>query len=85
MFYTYVLWGKENKNFYIGYTQNLERRLSEHKAGKVHTTYRFPSFELVFYEAFLSECDALRRERYFKTTKGKKALRLITQESVKMI
>ena len=38
--------------------------------------------KLVFYEAFISKEDALRREEYFKTTKGKKSLRLIVRNSV---
>jgi len=39
-------------------------------------------FELVFYEAYKSKKDAQRRETYFKTTKGKRALKLILQESL---
>jgi len=33
------------------------------------------SLELIFYEAFPTKTDALRRESYFKTTKGKVTLR----------
>jgi len=40
-------------------------------------------FHLVFYEAFLSKEDAKRREGYFKTNKGKKALKLMLLASLK--
>jgi len=83
MYYTYVLFSKDENKFYIGYTINLERRIDEHKSGSVHTTYRFTEPRLIFYEAFVSQNDAERRERYFKTTKGRKALRLMLRDSLK--
>lgn len=82
MHYTYVIWSLDYKKFYIGHTDNLKRRLNEHLAGDNHTTYRFGKLKLLFYEAFISKEDALRRERYFKTTKGKKALKIILRNSL---
>lgn len=75
MYYVYVLFSKKDNLFYIGYSANLVRRIKEHKTGQVTATkYRLPLI-LVFYEAYLNKSDALRRERYFKTTKGKAVLR----------
>jgi len=85
MYYTYVLYSTIAKKFYIGYTTNLQRRFKEHVGGKSHTTYRFPDLNLIFYEYFISKQDAIRRERYFKTTKGKKALKLMLRESLNLI
>ena len=82
MHYTYVLWDEKNKKFYIGYTSDLKRRLSEHQDNKNHTTSRMDKPRLIFYEGFVSKEDALRREGYFKTAKGKKSLRLITRNSI---
>ncbi len=82
MQYTYVLYEKGKDRVYIGYTADLGKRLKDHRYGGVHTTARYKSKELVFYEAFLSEEDARRREKYFKTTKGKKALRFIIRSSI---
>ena len=49
MYYTYVLKSKKDSNYYIGYTESLKKRLSEHNSGKVRSTkYRIP-FELVYY------------------------------------
>ena len=82
MYYVYILLSKLDDKFYIGYAENLNRRIKEHKAGLVHTTVRYSDLNLIFYECFLSKRDALRRERYFKTTKGKKSLRLIVRDSL---
>ena len=83
MYYVYILWSKEDKKFYIDYTEDLDRRIQEHKNGQCHTTLRMKKPTLVFYEMFQSQIDAKRREEYFKTTKGKKTLKLMLRESLK--
>ena len=80
MFYVYILY--DGKRFYIGLTSDLDRRLSEHKSGKVKATKNRKSLKLVFYEVLLKKEDAVRRERYFKTTKGKRSLRLILKKTL---
>ena len=37
--------------------------------------------ELIFYEVYFNKKDALRREKYFKTTAGKKALKIMLRET----
>ncbi len=75
MYFVYVLTSKKDKKLYIGYTGNLRNRLKEHNSGESYSTkYRRP-IELIFYEAYLSKKNAERRERYFKTAKGKTTLR----------
>ncbi len=56
MYYVYVL--KKEKGLYIGYTDNLERRLEQHK--------RKYKCELIYYEAFLSKRQATQREKKLK-------------------
>jgi putative endonuclease len=79
MFYVYILLGRENR-IYVGYTNDLKRRFQEHQMGKAWTTSRMLPIKLIFYEAFLSEEDARRRETYLKTSKGKSTLRLMLRE-----
>ena len=82
MYYTYILRSIRDRKLYIGYTTNLERRLTEHQMGKsISTACRRP-FQLIFYEAFLDEKSAKRRESYFKTTKGKTALKIMVRETL---
>jgi putative endonuclease len=75
-FYVYSLESQKDGNKYIGYTNNLKRRLEEHKKGlSFATKFRLP-FRLIYFEGCLNEEDAKRRERYLKTTQGRRFLGL---------
>ena len=73
MFYTYLL-ESEKGDFYAGFTANLRKRIAEHNQGRNVSTKR-RSWRCIYYEACTDEEDARRRERYFKTTDGRRALR----------
>ena len=73
-FYTYILKCVDGK-LYIGSTENLDRRLSEHQSGHVISTSNRRPLNLVYYEACLSKKTAGERERYFKTGYGREFLR----------
>ena len=64
MFYAYVLESAKNKRHYIGSTDNLKRRFSEHNAGLggKYTSDNRP-FRLIYYEAYISKADALAAEK----------------------
>ena len=75
-FYTYILESLKDKERYVGYTSNLKRRIEEHNKGKSFSTkFRLP-FRLIYFEGCLHSEDAKRRERYLKTTPGRKFLGL---------
>src|SRR3972149_8707845 len=80
---TYVLLSEKDNNFYIGSTSDLKQRLTSHFHGASKATAPRRPFKLVFCEYFYSKKDTLRREKYFKTTQGKKALRIMIRESLK--
>lgn len=80
MHYVYILLSQKDHKFYIGLTNNLERRMSQHSNGKVISTKARRPLDLIFYEAYLNEKDAVRREDYFKTNKGKRTLKLMLKE-----
>lgn len=84
MHYVYVLKSIKHDQLYIGRTSNLRRRLKEHQNNKVKTTRKYGKIKLIFYEAFLSKRDSIRREKYLKTTKGRSSLRQIIRESLKI-
>lgn len=67
-FYVYILRNKDgNTNrLYIGSTNDLEKRLKDHRNKKVFSTKRFPDFDLVYYEAYICEKDARLREKHLK-------------------
>jgi putative endonuclease len=79
---TYVLFSEKDRMLYVGYSSNLERRLIQHNSGNVKSTsYRRP-LQLIFCEFYLFEADARKREMYFKTTAGKKALKLMLRSTL---
>ena len=84
-FAVYVLYSLKDHQFYIGYTANFTRRMEEHAEGRSKSTKCRRPFVCVFCEYYLSKSDALRREQYFKTTVGKRVLRLMLQESFMLV
>ena len=77
--YGLIIWGTPHC---IGYTTNLHERLTSHISGNSKATEPRRPFTLLFCEYYLSKHDAARREKYFKTTVGKKTLRFILKESL---
>ncbi len=72
MFYTYILKSLKNGTLYIGSTNDLERRFSEHNLGQSSYTKKNIPYEIVYYEAYKSENDARLRESNLKL--GRNAL-----------
>ena len=85
MYYVYVLLSLKDNKFYIGFTNDLRRRLREHNSGRNSSTKPRLPLKLIYYEAHLSKVDATRREKYFKTAKGKSSLKQVLRESLKNI
>lgn len=75
MFYVYVLKSLRNGGLYIGCTKDLIRRINEHSSGSVESTKNRLPIELVYYEACLNQSDAFRREKYLKTSYGRRYLK----------
>ena len=75
MYYVYVIRSNKDKQFYTGFTKDLQNRLQEHSAGRVPSTKGRGPFELIYYEACLNEQDALTREKYLKSGMGKRYLK----------
>ena len=66
-FFVYVLASKRNGTLYVGVTNNLARRLSEHKAKQVPGfTRKYDVDQLVYFEAFNSIVEARAREHSLK-------------------
>ncbi|MBU0612977.1 GIY-YIG nuclease family protein [Patescibacteria group bacterium] len=66
MYYVYLLKSKKDSKHYIGYTNNLTKRLKEHNDGKVISTKSRRPLAVIYYEAYTSKVDALKREKNLK-------------------
>jgi putative endonuclease len=82
MYYIYVLISNADNQFYVGFTNDLKTRLDSHAKGNVESTRNRRPLRLVYYEGCLNRDDALKRERYLKTTWGKRYLRLWGQACI---
>ena len=64
-----------DRNFYVGSTDNVRRRLTEHNSGKVDSTKCRMPFSLEAYIAVKDQTKAIELERYFKTGSGRALLK----------
>lgn len=72
MHYVYII---QSINYpdqiYVGYTQDLKKRLSNHNAGTTPHTTKYMPWELVMYLAFNNEEKAIEFEKYLKSHSGR--------------
>ena len=70
-YYSYVLLSLKNGTLYKGSTDNIEKRIATHNAGKVKYSSKHLPWEVVIYEEFNSRTDAVKREKWYKTGVGR--------------
>ena len=66
MFYVYLIRSNQLDQYYIGQTNDLKRRVEEHKTGKSNYTSRANDWVLLYYEAYTSRRLAMKRESSLK-------------------
>ena len=77
MFYIYILQSQQDAKLYVGYTNDIRRRLKEHNSGKVTITKHRRPFKLIYLEGYLNQQDATSREKFFKTGWGRTYLKRV--------
>ncbi len=90
MYWTYLLENQNDKSWYIGYTSNLKKRLTEHQNGygaqttknklrgnlsRGDATKNKQNWMLIYYEGYKNKKDAEGRERFLKSGSGRKFLK----------
>ncbi|MCL5004477.1 MAG: GIY-YIG nuclease family protein [Patescibacteria group bacterium] len=80
MYYVYILKSLKNNKLYKAYTNDLRRRIREHNSKKITFTKNNGPWELIYYEAFISEKDAKREELFLKSGKGRERIKYLFQE-----
>lgn len=76
MYYVYVIECQQDLSWYIGYTADLKRRINDHKKGVgCKTTSAKKEWKLIYYEAYISQSDALGREKFLKSGSGRKYIK----------
>ena len=77
MYFVYAISSLERNYIYVGLTDNIERRLSEHNSGKNKKTKPYAPFVVIYFEECGSRIEARIKEKYFKSGSGKEKLRII--------
>jgi len=65
------------KKSYVGMTNNLTRRLSEHNSSKHFYTKRYVPWIMIYHEQYDNLTEATKREKQLKTSSGRKLLKTL--------
>ncbi len=76
-YYVYVLLSEKDNKLYVGQTKDLDKRIKEHNAGKVFSTRHRKPLILVYKESASTRTEAVKKEKYYKTQRGRQKLKLI--------
>ncbi|MBN1650060.1 MAG: GIY-YIG nuclease family protein [Bacteroidales bacterium] len=72
MYHTYVLYSIQFNKIYIGFSSNLELRLSIHNSDKnTGWTSKYKPWEVLYSENFETKKEAMLREKQLKTSRGR--------------
>lgn len=85
-YYVYILASKKNGTLYTGVTNDIVRRIHEHKT-KVNEgfTKKYNVDRLVYFEEFVSIIDAITREKRIKAWKRQWKIELIEKLNPKWV
>ncbi|MBE2218957.1 MAG: GIY-YIG nuclease family protein [Ignavibacteria bacterium] len=83
-YFVYILASQRNGTLYVGFTDDLKRRIREHKEFKYDGfTKRYKVTSLVYYEDHLEMEDAMKREKQLKKWDRKWKIELIEKTNPK--
>ncbi len=77
MYTVYVLKSEVAEKSYVGFTNNLERRIEEHNLGKSGYTSKHKPWKVIYTEEFPSINEAVEREKYLKSRSGRRYLKKV--------
>ena len=77
-YFVYIIYNKSNDKFYIGQTNDIDRRIFEHNNKKTNFTSKYSgAWDLVYKEFFSDRTEAIKRENFLKRQKNKEFYRKI--------
>ena len=85
MWYVYIIRNDTNKRFYIGVTEDIEKRIAQHNKSKRRSITHFGNYYLVHSEQFPTFQEARKREQQIKAYKGGNAFKKLLREQADLI
>ena len=71
-FVVYILFSEKHNKTYVGFTSNLIERFKSHNLlGTKGYTLKFRPWKVIYVEFFSSKLEAMKRELFFKSGKGR--------------
>jgi putative endonuclease len=81
MFSVYILYSTSFSKTYVGFTNDILRRMNEHNFTESKGfTLRFRPWTLIYTEVFDFKLDAMKREKYLKTGVGREEVKGIVKK-----
>ena len=82
MYYVYIITGKSNSALYIGVTNDLSRRIYEHKSEAIDGfSKRYHLHKLIYFEEYSEINQAILREKQLKSWRREKKIELIKKQN----
>jgi putative endonuclease len=75
VYYVYAINSLSRTYIYVGISDNVARRVSQHNSGSNKTTRAYRPFELIYSESYPTRAQARLREKYLKSGVGKEFLK----------
>ncbi len=81
--FTYIITNHINSVFYIGATNDLERRIGEHRIGTFNNSFskRYRLYKLVWFQEFNDPIEAISAEKKIKGWKRCKKIEMIKENN----
>lgn len=77
MYFVYAIASLSRNYIYVGLTDNVDRRFTEHQSGNNKTTKPYRPFKIILTETFNTRPEARLREKYLKSGVGKEFLKSV--------
>lgn len=79
MYYVYIIWNEWAKKYYIGQTNNLKKRISQHNdpnnTYSKYTKQYKGLWKLIYYKEYATREEAKKREKYLKNSRGREFIK----------
>ncbi len=75
MYHLYILLNEAKTRTYTGVSIDVNKRLEDHNAGRVQSSRPHRPYNVLHIESFVTLSEARQREKFYKSTTGRRRLR----------
>ena len=75
MYYVYILLNEAETRTYTGVTDDVNKRLAEHNAGRVQSSQPYRPYKVIHIESFETLSEARQKEKFYKSATWRRRLK----------